>query len=96
MLKYQKIKIFLQKSLFQIGLKKFQGLIWLKIPFQEHILLVMLKAKKLLQHSTKKELQNTKLKEFIIEIVIKRKGDKLYFKQKGYDNSFNSSIDKKG
>ena len=56
----------------------------------------MLKAKKLLQHSTKKELQNTKLKEFIIEIVIKRKGDKLYFKQKGYDNSFNSSIDKKG
>ena len=51
---------------------------------------------KLLGNSTKKELRNTKQKEFIIEIVIKRKGDKLYFKQKGHDNSFNSSIDKKG
>ena len=27
--------------------------------------------------------------------VIKRKGDKLYVKWKGYDNSFNSCIDKK-
>ena len=27
--------------------------------------------------------------------VIKRKGDKLYVKWKGYDNSFNSWIDKK-
>ena len=26
--------------------------------------------------------------------VTKRKGDKLYVKQKGYDNSFNSWIDK--
>ena len=28
--------------------------------------------------------------EFRIEKVIKRKGDKLYIKWKGYDNSFNS------
>ena len=27
--------------------------------------------------------------------IIKRKGDKLYVKWKGYDNSFNSWIDKK-
>ena len=33
--------------------------------------------------------------EFRIEKVIKRKGDKLYIKWKGYDNSFNSWIDKK-
>ena len=28
--------------------------------------------------------------------VIKRKGDKLYVKRKGYDNSFNSWIDTTG
>ena len=41
------------------------------------------------------ELQGTKLNEFRIEKVIKRKGDKLYVKWKGYNNSFNSWIDKK-
>ena len=30
-----------------------------------------------------------------IEKVIKKKGDKLYVKWKGYDNLFNSRIDKK-
>ena len=34
-------------------------------------------------------------KEFRVEKVIKRKGDKLYVKWKGYDNSFNSWINKK-
>ena len=42
-----------------------------------------------------KEFQKTNQKEFRIEKVIKRKGDKLYVKWKGYDNSFNSWIDKK-
>ena len=42
-----------------------------------------------------KELQKTNQNEFKIEKVIKRKGDKLYVKWKGYDNSFNSWIDKK-
>ena len=42
-----------------------------------------------------KELQKTNQKEFRIEKVIKRKGDKIYIKWKGYDNSFNSWIDKK-
>ena len=28
--------------------------------------------------------------------MIKKKGDKLYVKQKGYDSSFNSWIDKTG
>ena len=42
-----------------------------------------------------KELQKTNQQEFRIEKVIKRKGDKLYIKWKGYDNSFNSWIDKK-
>ena len=42
-----------------------------------------------------KGLQKTNQKEFRIEKVIKRKGDKLYLKWKGYNNSFNSWIDKK-
>ena len=43
----------------------------------------------------KKNLQNTNQQKFRIEKVIKRKGDKLYVKWKGYDSSFNSYIDKK-
>ena len=35
------------------------------------------------------------LKIFRIEKVIKKKVNKLYVKQKGYDNSFNNWIDKK-
>ena len=40
-----------------------------------------------------KELQITNQEEFRSEKVIKRKGDKIYVKWKGYDNSFNSWID---
>ena len=42
-----------------------------------------------------KELQKTNQKEFRIKKVIKRKRNKLYVKWKGYNNSFNSWIDKK-
>ena len=42
-----------------------------------------------------KELQKIDQQEFRIEKVIKKNGDKLYIKWKGYDNSFNSWIDKK-
>ena len=42
-----------------------------------------------------KELQKTSQERFRIEKVLKRKGDKLYVKWKGYDNSFNSLIEKK-
>ena len=42
-----------------------------------------------------KELQKTNQKEFTIEKVIQRKGNKLYVKWKGCKNSFNSLIDKK-
>ena len=43
-----------------------------------------------------KELQTENQEEFGIEKVIKRKGDKIYVKWKGYNNSFNSWIDKNG
>ena len=42
-----------------------------------------------------KELQKTNKKEFRIEKVIKSKVDKLFVKWKGYNNPFNSWIDKK-
>ena len=42
-----------------------------------------------------KDLQKADQKESRIEKAIKRKGNKLYVKWKGYDNSFNSWIDKK-
>ena len=42
-----------------------------------------------------KELRKIHQKEFRIEKVIRKKGDKLYVKWKGYDNLFNSWIDKK-
>ena len=41
-----------------------------------------------------KELEKTNQEECRIEKVIKRKGDKIYVKWKGYDSSFNSWIDK--
>ena len=43
-----------------------------------------------------KEAQKTSQEKFRIEKVIKSKGDKLCVKWKGYDNLFNSWIDKKG
>ena len=42
-----------------------------------------------------KELQKTNQKEFRVDKVIKRRGDKLYAKWKGYESSFNSWIDEK-
>ena len=40
-------------------------------------------------------MQKTYQKEFRIEKVIKRKDDELFVKWKGYNNFFNSWIDKK-
>ena len=56
---------------------------------------VIIKRKKLLEHLTEKEMQKTNKKKISIEKVIKRKGGKLYVKQKGYNTSFSSCIDKK-
>ena len=51
-------------------------------------------VKKLLGNFMKKKLQKINQQWFRIEQVIKRKGNKLYVTCKGYDNSFNSWIDK--
>ena len=54
-----------------------------------------LKGEEIKGSSYEKELQKTDQKEFRIEKVIKKKGNKLYVKWKVYDSSFNSWIDKK-
>ena len=54
-----------------------------------------LKVEEIVGTFCEKEEQKTNQKEFRVEKVIKRKGNKLYVKYKGYDSSFNSWIDKK-
>ena len=54
-----------------------------------------LKDEKIIGMLYEKELQKTNQEEFRIEKVIKKKGDELYVKWKGYDNLFNSWIDKR-
>ena len=75
----------MQKATFQIGLKRFLLLKKLKILFRDHMLLVLLKVKKLLDFRGKK---------IRVDKVIKRKSSKLYAIWTDYDNSFNSWIDK--
>ena len=49
-----------------------------------------LNGEKIIGSFYEKELQKTNEKDFRIKKVLKRKGDKLYVKWKGYHNSFNS------
>ena len=52
-------------------------------------------VKKVIWTFYEKELQKTNQEELRIEKVIKKKGDKLCVKWKGYDNTFNSWSDEK-
>ena len=54
-----------------------------------HMLLVILEV-----NCKRIEKKKKNQKEFRVDKVIKKKGDKLYVRWKGYDNSFNSWIDK--
>ena len=67
----------------------------LKILYHGHIFLMTLMVKKLLVPFMKMNCKRLIKKKFRIEKVLKKKGDKLYVKWKGYDNSFNSWTDKK-
>ena len=55
-----------------------------------------LNGEKIIVTFYEKELQKANQHELRIEKVIKKKGNKLYVKWKGYDSSFNRWIDKKG
>ena len=90
-----KHKNILLNDLLEIGLKRFLWLIKLKIQLHEHMLLVILMVKKLLDHFMKKKnYKQQNQQKFRKEKVIKRKGNGLYVKWEGYDNSFNSCIHK--
>ena len=54
-----------------------------------------LNGEKIVGSFYEKGLQKASQEKFRIEKVLKRKDDKLYVKWKGYDNSFNSWINKK-
>ena len=54
-----------------------------------------LNGEEIIETFYEKELQKANQKKIRREKVIKKKGDKLYAKWKGFDNSFNSCIDKK-
>ena len=53
-----------------------------------------LKLKKSFKHFKEKNFKKIEA-AFTVEKVIKKKGNKLYVKSKGYDNQFNNSIDEK-
>ena len=55
---------------------------------------MILRVMKLLEYFMKKT-RKKETKNFTVEKVINKKGNKLYVKWKGYDNSFHSWIDKK-
>ena len=90
----QNTKTFLLKDTLQMGQKKFLLLVKLKIQLRGHVIRD-LNGEPIIGSIYEKELQKTSQEKFRIENVLKRKGDKLYVKWKGYDNSFNSWIDKK-
>ena len=54
-----------------------------------------LKGEEIVGTFYKNELQKTNQKNFRTEKIIKRKGNKLYVKWKGYNSSFDCWIDKK-
>ena len=56
---------------------------------------ILLLTNQQLENLHERELQKPSQEKFRIEKVLKRKGDKLYVKWKGYDNFFNSWIYKK-
>ena len=93
LLEYQNIEIFLQNVPIWSGevfvIKKVKNTV-----LQTYVISDF-KGKELLSTFYEKEFQKANKKEFRVEKVIQTKGYKLYVKWKGYDNSFNSWIEKK-
>ena len=92
MLGFQNTKAFLLKGTPSIGQKKFLLLVKSKTQF---VVISDLNGEPTTGSFYEKELQKSCHKKFRIEKVIKRKGNKFFFKWKGYDNSFSSWIKKK-
>ena len=93
MLEFQNVKTFLLKDTLQIDQVFVVSKIKNTVPWT--YVIDDLNGEEITGNFHEKELQKNSQKEFRIEKVLKRKGDKLYVKWKGYDNRFNSWIDKK-
>ena len=78
----------------QIGLKTFFVIKEIKITVLWTYVINDLNGEEIIETFYEKELQKTSQDELRIEKIIKRIDDKLDVKWKGYDNSFNSCIDK--
>ena len=85
----------MQKVRLQIGLKKLLWLKKVKNAAPQTYVINDLDVEEIVGTFYEKELQKRNQKEFRIEKLIKKKGDKLYVKWKGYNNLFNSWIDRK-
>ena len=83
------------KDILQVGQEKFLLFNKIKNTVPWTYVINDLNGEEIIGSFYEKELQKTSQKEFRIEKVLKRKGDKLYVKWKGYNNSFNSWINKK-
>ena len=89
MLEFQNTKTFLLKDMLQIGVSKTKNTVpWIYV-------INDLNDEEITGSFYEKELQKTFQEKFRIKKVLNRKGYKLYVKWKGYDNSFNSWINKK-
>ena len=92
---FQSIRKFLLKDILLTGVKRFLLLKKIKNTVPRTYVISDLNGKEIVGIFYEKELEKTNQKEFSIEKVIKRKGNKLYAKWNGYDNSFNTWIDEK-
>ena len=90
MLEFQNTKTSLLKDTLKIGQKKFLLLAKLNNTVPWTYVISDLNGEPIVGSFYEKELQKTSQ-----EKIIKRKGDKLYVKWKGYDSCLNSWIDKK-
>ena len=90
MLEFLSTKISLLKDMLLIGQKKFLLLIKIKNTGPWTYVINNLNGEEIIGSFYEKDLLKTNQKEFRIEKKLKKKGDKLYVKWKGYDNSFNS------
>ena len=92
---YENIKIFLQKTLFLIGLKKILWLKYLKILYHRHNVLEEHHGEGIIGTFYEKELRKTHQKEFRVKDPIKKKGDELYGKWRWYRNLCNNGTNRK-
>ena len=93
MLEFQDTKTFLLKDIIKTGQKKFLSV--LKLRVKNTLLVTTLMMNLLLEVFMKKNCKKLDKENLEVENAIKRKGDKLCIKWKGYDKSFNSWINKK-